>query len=98
MQKVGVNFKVSLPIMFLREKDSFIAYTPVLDLSTVGDSLEEAKMRFDEAVRIFFEEIIEKGTIDDVLTELGWQKQNNQFVPPIVIGNQTEQVSIPYYN
>lgn len=98
MPKLRVNFTVTLPITFLREGDAFVAYTPALDLSTVGDSLDEAKVRFDEAARLFFEEIIEKGTINDVLAELGWQRQNNQFIPPTVIANQTEQVTIPQYN
>ncbi len=98
MPKLKVNFTVTLPITFLREGDAFVAYTPALDLSTVGGSLDEAKTRFDEATRLFFEEIIEKGTINDVLTELGWQRQDNQFIPPTVIANQTEQVTIPHYN
>lgn len=98
MKRMKVNFQVTLPVTFLREGDSFIAYTPALDLSTVGDTLEEAKERFDEAVKIFFEEIVKKGTIDQALTELGWQKKNNQFFPPIVVSSQTEQFSIPRYN
>ena len=42
------QFQFALPVSILREGDSFIAYTPALDLSTVGDTLEQAQKRFEE--------------------------------------------------
>lgn len=93
MSKTNIQF--ALPVSILREGDSYIAYTPALDLSTVGDSFEEAKKRFEEAVEVFFEEISEKGTLEDVLFDLGWQKHDKKFTPPVVISHQTEQFSIP---
>ena len=93
MSKTNIHF--ALPVSILREGDSYIAYTPALDLSTVGDSFEEAKKRFEEAVEIFFEEISEKGTLEDVLVELGWEKHDNKLIPPVVVAHQTEQFSIP---
>jgi len=66
--------EVKLPVSIFKEGKHFIAYTTALDLSTSGKSYEDVKRRFDEAVRIFFEEVIEKGTVEDVLTELGWRK------------------------
>jgi len=93
-----MNIQFSLPVSILREGDSFVAYTPALDLSTDGASFEEAQKNFFEAVNIFFAELIEMGTIEEVLTELGWQKQNNTFIPPIVVANQTKSFSIPLTN
>lgn len=92
------RFQFSLPVAILKEGDAFIAYTPALDISTAGDTLEEAKKRFKEAVGIFFEEISEAGTVDDVLIELGWQKIDNQLTPPVVVSHQTEQFNIPVPN
>lgn len=89
------NFQFALPVSILREGDSFIAYTPALDLSTVGDTFEQAQQRFEEAVQIFFEEITEKGTVEEVLIDLGWQKVKKQLVPPQVVSTQTKQFSIP---
>lgn len=90
-----VDFQFTLPVSILKEGDSFIAFTPALDLSTVGDSFEQAQVRFEEAVQIFFEEIIEKGTTEEVLSDLGWQKLKEQLVPPQVVSNQTKQFTIP---
>lgn len=92
MSNLTLNF--SLPVDIIKEGDSFIAYSPALDLSTVGDTFEEAQKRFREAVQIFFEEITQKGTINEVLTELGWQKVNKEFIPPVVISSRTQSFSI----
>ncbi|HUD09255.1 MAG TPA: hypothetical protein VMR77_00395 [Patescibacteria group bacterium] len=91
------QFQFALPVSILREGDSFIAYTPALDLSTVGDTLEQAQKRFEEAVQLFFEEITEKGTVNEALAELGWQKADNQLTPPVVISHQTETFSVPQF-
>lgn len=94
----NINIQFGLPVSILKEGDSFVAYTPALDLSTSGVSFEDAQKNFIEAVNIFFEELIAMGTINEVLAELGWQKDNDQFIPPIVVSNQTEKFSIPFSN
>lgn len=96
MKNIAIKF--ALPVSILKEGDSFIAYTPALDLSTSGDTFEDAQKNFDEAVNIFFEELIEMGTTNEVLEGLGWQKQNNILIPPVVVANQTESFSIPLVN
>ncbi len=96
MKKSNVQF--SVPVSILKEGNNFIAYSPVLDLSTVGKTFAEAKMMFEEAVQIFFEEIIAKGTINEALSELGWQKKKKTFIPPTVISHITENFSIPITN
>lgn len=92
MQKISF----SLPVTVIKEGDNFVAYTPALDLSTVGKTFDEAKKRFEEAVQIFFEEIIEKGTMGEALSELGWEKINHQYVPPVVVGHDTETFTIQH--
>lgn len=96
MDKVAINF--ALPVSILREGDSFVAYTPALDLSTAGSTFEEAQKNFEEAVNIFFQELMEMGTLNDVLKDLGWGKQNNNFVPPVVVENRVQNFSIPAIN
>ncbi len=89
--------KFALNVSIIREGDSFVAYSPALDLSTVGDSLEEAHERFNEAVGIFFEEITKNETLDEVLLDLGWQKDGDKFTPPIVVSNNMEIFSLPNF-
>ena len=87
---------LNLPVSFIRESDQFVAYTPALDLSTSGSTLEEAKKNFTEAVGLFFDEIISMGTLEDVLLDLGWQKQEHSFVPPVVVSQGMESVRVPF--
>ena len=48
-----IKLNLQLPISIFREGKHFIAYTPILDLSTSGKNYEEVKKRFKEAVSIF---------------------------------------------
>ena len=63
-----------IPVILFREGNKIIAYSPAIDLSTSGDTEKQARKRFAEAAKIFFDEITRMGTIDDVLTECGWEK------------------------
>lgn len=54
-------FQVNLPVSIFREDKTFIAYSPMLDISTCADNLQEVKNRFNELVQIFFEELDRKG-------------------------------------
>jgi predicted RNase H-like HicB family nuclease len=83
--------RANLPVLFLKEEKMFVAYSPALDLSTCGDTYEEAQKNFEEALLIFFEEVIRYKTLHDVLTSLGWKETKNKWVPPSYIG----QVNVP---
>lgn len=90
-----VNFEVQLPISIFREGKYFIAYTPALDLSTSAESFEEVKQRFSEVVKIFFDEVSRKGTLDKVLSELGWRRIQKHWTPPTLIAHESASVRIP---
>ena len=90
-----MNIKFSIPVSIFREGKYFVAYTPALDLSTSGKNFEEVKKRFEEIVLIFFEEIVSRGTLDEALGSLGWQKVKKQWLPPIPIVQKLEEFTIP---
>ncbi len=89
-----INIGVKLPVSIIREGKKYIAYTPALDLSTSGRNYQEAKKRFSEIVGIFFEEIVNKKTLDAVLRDLGWQKVQEKWNPPLVISCDFEEVKL----
>lgn len=95
MKRIPTLFQVSLPVSILKEGKYYIAYSPALDLSTSGKTFDEVKKRFTEIVSIFFEELLEKGTLDKVLSELGWQNVQKEWFPPLVVANETERFNIP---
>ena len=81
---------IKLPVSIFKEGKKFVAYTPALDLSTSGKNYDEVKKRFDEAVAIFFEYTGKKGTLNDVLRDLGWSKIKNQWAPPAIISQSSD--------
>ena len=78
------DINTKIPVLFFKEGSKFIAYSPAIQLSTCGDTEEQARKRFAEAAQIFFDEIVKMGTADDVLTECGWKKvtEKNSWTPP----------------
>ena len=93
MAKMGLQFK--LQVSFLKEKRRFIAYAPALDLSTSGKTIEEAKRRFGEISTLFFGELIRKGTLEEVLSELGWQRIKKEWKSPIIVSQESETIRVP---
>jgi predicted RNase H-like HicB family nuclease len=92
----GMKMAVELPVAFIEEEGSVVAYTPALDLSTCGKDKNEANKMFREAVQIFFNDLVENGTVDEVLTSLNWKKDAAQetWIPPR-ISQESVGVKIP---
>ena len=94
-----------IPVIIFKEEDGYIAYSPALDLTTCGDSFEEAKSFFAEAVELFLEEVVEMGTLENVLEECGWKKvvvskrgkkkSETEWIPPTVVSKYDTEISLP---
>lgn len=93
MKKV-LGYNVNLPVVIFKEDKTFIAYTPALDLSTAGENFEAVKEKFDQAVKIFFEEVNEKGTLEEVLAENGWRKINKSWQAPTTVFHNNIPVKV----
>lgn len=89
------NISLNLPVLITKQGKRFVAYTPALDISTSGKSEKDAKKKFAELAVLFLEEVVEAGTVDDVLSELGWKKQEKKWAPPKVVSSQFIGLSIP---
>ena len=89
-----IKLDVKIPISVLKEGENFIVYSPVLDLSTSAKTYKQALARFNEAVEIFFEEIIKRGTLEEALKELGWRKVRAQWEPPLVISQDLQRIRV----
>ncbi len=90
----GKKIDFKLPVLFLREGEKFIAFSPVLDLSASGETFEEAKKRFSEVAHLFFEEVIKKNTLEQVFSELGWRKIKQNWQPPVFIARESQEISV----
>jgi len=56
-----------------KESNSFVAYCPELDVSSCGDSVDEARRMLKEAVTLFIEEADRMGTLEQILKEAGYK-------------------------
>lgn len=90
-----MNLLYKLPVSIFREGKTFIAYTPLLDLSTSGKNFAEVKKRFSEVVNILLEELKEAGTLEEVLKSYGWKKAQRAWEPPMLIAQESTTVHIP---
>ena len=90
-----LHIKASVPVIFIKERESFIAYSPAVDLSSCGRSRIEAKNNFKEALSLFFEECISMGTLYEVLESCGWVlKDKKEWFPPVLVGKDNIKVPI----
>jgi predicted RNase H-like HicB family nuclease len=84
----------TIPVFFTKEKESFVAFSPALDLSTCGPTIEEARRNFAEALEIFFEECIKMNSLGEVLESCGWVKDEKRgWEPPVYIGEDRIELS-----
>lgn len=88
---IGFNLTVD----FIKQGKSVVAYSPALDISTVGKNQKEAQERFTELVSLFFEELTANNTLADVLSELGWQKQKKNWNPPKIVTSKPIRFDLP---
>lgn len=65
-----------------KEGDTFVAYVPALDLSSCGATDEEARKNIRDAVRGFLAASADMGTLDEILQEAGYERQDDGWHAP----------------
>ena len=94
------SYQVQIPVNIFREGEHFVAHSPVLDLSSSGRTFEEAQTRFKEALDMFLGDLIERGTLEEVLESHGWYKVINgghpRLVPPKLVKSVEQEALISF--
>ena len=68
-----------LKIEIFKEDDVFVAISPQLNISSFGDSVEDARASLKEAIAAFIEECTAMGTLDEILEESGFSRTNEDW-------------------
>ncbi|MBL1211444.1 type II toxin-antitoxin system HicB family antitoxin [Geminocystis sp. GBBB08] len=78
------NIQVKCEIF--QEDDLYVGICPELNVSSFGETIEEAKASLREALMAFLEECEEMNTLQEVLQEAGFIRENNVWLPrkPVV--------------
>ncbi len=85
---------IDYDVIIFEEDSTYVAYCPELDVSSCGNSVEHAKEMLKTSVKLFLEESEKMGTLEDILEESRYKKDNSgRWLPPKLIA--TELVSIP---
>ena len=61
-------------IEVFKENDVYVALSPDLNVSSFGETIEDAKKSAREAIEAFIEECERMGTLEEVLEESGFVK------------------------
>jgi len=69
---MNINIRMEL----FKENDVYVALCPELNVGSHGETIEQAKKSFQEAVMAFFEECRESGVLEEVLEESGFISRN----------------------
>lgn len=70
---------ISVRVEIFKEGDAYVALSPELNVSSFGETVDEAKKSLKEAVGAFIEECETMGTLEEVLEESGFLRINNSW-------------------
>jgi len=88
-------FQIEFDGIVFREGDAFISYCPKLEVSSCGNTVDEARAKLKTAVRLFLEEAAKMGTLEDILKESGYDQVNlNRWVTPQLIATEFMSVAV----
>jgi predicted RNase H-like HicB family nuclease len=71
--------EISVKIEIFKEGDVYSALAPELNISSFGDTPEDAKNSVYEAIEAFVEECLEMGTLEEILEESGFSKLTDSW-------------------
>jgi predicted RNase H-like HicB family nuclease len=72
--------KIELHIDYFEEDGTIVALCSELQVSSFGDTLDDAEKSIKEALELFFEGCGSLGTIDEVLEESGFRQVGDKWV------------------
>ncbi|MDH7578568.1 MAG: type II toxin-antitoxin system HicB family antitoxin [Bacillota bacterium] len=73
--------RVVVRVEIFREGDLYVGLCPDLEVSSFGETITEAKDSLREALEAFLEECEAMGTLEEVLEEAGYLRQDGTWLP-----------------
>jgi predicted RNase H-like HicB family nuclease len=82
-------FPIEFDAIIFKEVTTFVAYCPELDVSSCGNTIEQARSNLLTAVRLFVEEADKMGTLEDILEESGFTAdESGGWLPPRIVSTE----------
>jgi predicted RNase H-like HicB family nuclease len=73
MAQPHIFFNISLPYKLTKRKKWILASCPILDIHSQGPTEKSAAHNLQEAISLFLISCVERGTLDAVLKECGFE-------------------------
>jgi predicted RNase H-like HicB family nuclease len=83
-REVSPMHNLSFMVQVFKEGDLYVAHVPQLDISSCGETKEKARANIQDAVRGFIEAAGDKGTLDEILEEAGFERVGSDWNAPEV--------------
>lgn len=71
--------RINARVEIFSEGDTFVALSPELNVSSFGDTIEEARTSLREALEAFVEECNRMGTLQEILEESGFFRSGDEW-------------------
>ena len=73
---------IEYTVQIWKEGNQFVAHAMPLDVMSSGGTPEEARKTLDEAVHLFLVTAMDRGTLDEVLQEVGYEFKEGRWISP----------------
>ena len=98
--KVDSGAYILLTGMVEREDNQYVSICPELGVASCGDSVEEAFAMLNEAIDLYLQELVEIGTLNDILREqnirIDYQGPPYEYRPRIPVPESTGANGLVY--
>jgi len=77
---MGNMSHITMKVKVFKEGEVYVALCPELDVSSFGDDIKSAEKSLREATEAFLEECEAMGTLEEVLVDAGFVKEQDKWV------------------
>ena len=86
--------RIGYTLLIFKEGVTYVSFCPELSVSSCGDTVDEARKRGGEAVRLFLSESSKLGTLKDILEEEGFVKSADEWLSPPLVATEHCEVAL----
>ncbi len=97
-KQIHLSIVFKLPIQIKEDEVGYVSSCPALDVWSQGNTKKEAEKNIKEAVSLFIISCFERGTLDQVLKECGFNPSHStkRIKAQKPNGTRTVEVQIPF--
>ena len=95
MEMVHIDYEgvkmldIEFESIIFKEGNTYVSHTPKLDVSSCGNTVEEARKNLKIAVRLFLEEAEKMGTLEEILIEAGYEiDEYDSWMAPRIVATE----------